>query len=61
MTPKQRAYVNFIEDMTGVEFHEGDNLDAYIKANKDKAHEKWKFECELEALHWSAEDAGDRY
>ncbi len=26
MTPKQRDYINFIEEMTGVEFKEGENI-----------------------------------
>lgn len=26
ITPKQRDYINFIEEMTGVQFKEGDNI-----------------------------------
>ena len=40
MTDKQRDYINFIEEMTGVPYHKGDNISDYINANKDEAHRK---------------------
>lgn len=58
MTPKQRDYINFIEDMTGIEFKDGDNINDYITRNKKAAHDKWLEQCKLDAIEH--EDAGDR-
>ena len=60
MTPKQRDYINFIEDMTGIQFKDGDNISDYINKNKNEAHRKWLEQCELNALADGREDAGDR-
>ena len=60
MTPKQRDYINFIEDMTGIEFKSGDNISDYINKHKAKAHRKWAEQCDLNALADGREDAGDR-
>lgn len=60
MTPKQRDYINFIEEMTGVQFKEGDNISDYINKNKAEAHRKWLQQCELDALADGRENAGDR-
>jgi hypothetical protein len=60
MTPKQRDYINFIEEMTGVQFKDGDNISDYINKNKTEAHRKWLQQCELDALADGREDAGDR-
>lgn len=60
MTPKQRDYINFIEDMTGVQFKEGDNISDYINKNKAEAHRKWLQQCELDAIADGRENAGDR-
>lgn len=58
MTPKQRDYINFIEEMTGVLFKDGDNISDYINAHKDEARRKWELECY--AKYAEHEDAGDR-
>jgi len=60
MTPKQRDYINFIEEMTGVEFKEGENISDYIYKNREAAHRKWLQQCELDAIADGREDAGDR-
>ena len=60
ITPKQRDYINFIEEMTGVQFKEGDNISDYINKNKAEAHRKWLQQCELNTLADGREDAGDR-
>ena len=60
ITPKQRDYINFIEEMTGVQFKEGDNISDYINKNKAEAHRKWLQKCELDALADGRENAGDR-
>lgn len=58
MTPKQRDYINFIEEMTGIEFKDGDNINDYITKNKKAAHTKWLEQCKLDAIEH--ECAGDR-
>lgn len=58
MTPKQRDYINFIEDMTGIEFKDGDNINDYITKNKKAAHDKWLEQCKLDAIEH--ECAADR-
>ena len=58
MTQKQRDYISFIEEMTGVPYHKGDSISDYINANKDEAHRKWELECC--ARNAEHEDAGDR-
>ena len=58
MTEKQRDFINFIEDMTGIPFNKDDNISEYINNNKDKAYEKWELQCEL--YGYENEDAGDR-
>ena len=60
MTPKQRDYINFIEEMTGVQFKDGDNISDYINKNKAEAHRKWLQQCELDAIADGRENAGDR-
>jgi len=60
MTPKQRGYINFIEDMTGIQFKDGDNISDYINKNKAEAHCKWLQRCELDAIADGRENAGDR-
>lgn len=60
MTPKQRDYINFIEDMTGIEFKDSDNISDYINKHKAEAHRKWTEQCDLNALADGREDAGDR-
>lgn len=58
MTQKQRDYISFIEEMTGVQFKEGDNVSDYINANADLARNKWELECY--AQNCTHECAGDR-
>ena len=58
MTEKQRDYINFIEEMTGVQYHEGDNISDYINANKEQARYQWELECY--ARNCEHESAGDR-
>ena len=58
MTEKQRHYIQFIEEMTGIQFKDGDNISDYINAHKDKAHRQWELECY--ARNAEHEDAGDR-
>ena len=58
MTEKQKHYIEFIEEMTGVQYHFGENISDYIKANQDEAHRKWELECY--ARNCEHEDAGDR-
>ena len=58
MTPKQRSYVEFIEEWSGVPYNAGDNLSKYINENKLQAHHNWDLECEMRSLEH--EDAGDR-
>lgn len=58
ITPKQRDYINFIENMTGVPFHDGDNVSDYITKNKAEAHRIWQLQCDLNGFE--NEDAGDR-
>lgn len=60
MTPKQRDYINFIEDMIGVQFKDGDNISDYINKNKAEAHRKWLQQCELDTIADERENAGDR-
>lgn len=58
MTLKQQHYIEFIEEMTGVMYHNGDNISDYINANKDEAHRQWELECLARGAEH--EDAGDR-
>lgn len=58
MTEKQRHYICFIEEMTGVQYHEGESVSEYINANQDEAKRKWELECDLNNIEH--EDAGDR-
>ena len=60
MTEKQKDYINFIEEMTGVPFKDGDNISDYINKHKAEAHRKWVEQCDLNALADGQEDAGDR-
>ena len=60
MTPKQRDYINFIEEMTGIEFKDGDNISDYINKHKAEAHRKWVEQCDLNGIADGREDAGDR-
>lgn len=59
MTQKQRDYIDFIQEWSGVPYHEGDNISDYINANKDEAHHEWELECFARGCE--NEDAGDRY
>jgi hypothetical protein len=58
MTEKQRQYIEFIEEMTGVQYHQGESISDYINANKDEARRNWELECYARGA--DLEDAGDR-
>ena len=58
MTEKQRAYIEFIQEWSGVPFYEGDNVSKYINENKDAAYDAWNLECEIRGA--DNENAGDR-
>lgn len=58
MTEKQKHFIEFIEEMTGVQYHYGDNISDYINANADEARRKWELECYARGVEH--EDAGDR-
>ena len=58
MTEKQKHYIEFIEEMTGVQYHNGDNISDYINANADEAWRIWELECYARGVEH--EDAGDR-
>ena len=58
MTEKQKHYIEFIEEMTGVQYHYGESVSDYINANQEEAHRKWELECLARSAEH--EDAGDR-
>lgn len=58
MTEKQRDYISFIEEMTGIPYNKGDNISDYINVNKDEAQRVWELECLARGSEH--EDAGDR-
>ena len=58
MTEKQRHYIEFIQEMTGVQYHYGESVSEYIEANQDEAQRIWELECY--ARNCEHEDAGDR-
>ncbi len=58
MTRKQRDYINFIEEWSGVPYKEGENISDYINKNKDKANHEWDLECF--AQNCEHESFGDR-
>ena len=58
MTEKQKHYIEFIAEMTGIPFKREDKVSDYIKAHADEAHRIWELECY--ARNCEHEDAGDR-